>query len=120
MLPLKNTTRRAEMIDCNPAWRPSTPGEILRELYLSPHGISVASFARAIDVSGKHMNRIVNGHVAINADMAVKIASALGTTAQYWLNLQDAVSLYDAWEGLRKEERQPRRLPAFAELEAAD
>jgi antitoxin HigA-1 len=73
--------------------RPSLPGEILVELYLAPHEISIAAFAEACGVTRKHMSGIVHGHVGITAEMAARIAAALGTTAQYWLNLQNAVDL---------------------------
>ena len=70
--------------------RPSLPGEILAELYLAPHEISIARFAEACGVTRKHMSAIVNGHAAITAEMATRMAAVLGTTAQYWLNLQNA------------------------------
>ena len=94
--------------------RPSLPGEILAELYLAPHDISIAAFAEACGVSRKHMSGIVNGHVAITAEMAARIAAALGTTAQYWLNLQNAVDLYDAEYRLAESKDRPRRMAAFA------
>jgi addiction module HigA family antidote len=94
--------------------RPSSPGEILAELYLTPHEISIAAFAEACGVTRKHMSGIVNGHVAITAEMATRIAAALGTTAQYWLNLQNAVDLYDAQHRLAESKDLPRRMAAFA------
>ena len=94
--------------------RPSLPGEILAELYLRPHEISIAAFAEACGVTRKHMSGIVNGHVAITAEMAARIAAALGTTAQYWLNLQNAVDLYDAEHRLAESKNLPRRMAAFA------
>jgi addiction module HigA family antidote len=95
--------------------RPSTPGEILGELYLAPHEISIAAFAEACGVTRKHMSGIVNGHVAITAEMAERIAAALGTTAQYWLNLQNAVDLYDAQQRLAETGSRPQLMPAFAQ-----
>ncbi len=94
--------------------RPSSPGEILMELYLAPREISVTTFADACGVSRKHMSEIVHGHVAITAEMAARIAAALGTSAQYWLNLQNSVDLFDAEKRLADGPRQPRRLPEFA------
>jgi addiction module HigA family antidote len=91
------------------------PGEILAELYLAPHEISIAAFAEACGVTRKHMSGIVNGRVAITAEMATRIAAALGTTAQYWLNLQNAVDLYDAEEHLAASNHRPRLLSAFAQ-----
>jgi addiction module HigA family antidote len=46
------------------------------------------------------MSGIVNGHVTITAEMVARIAAALGTTAQYWLNLPNAIDLYDVEERL--------------------
>lgn len=94
--------------------RPSFPGEILVELYLEPHAISIAAFAEGCGVSRKHMSGIVHGHVAITAEMAARIAAALGTSAQYWLNLQNAVDLYDAEKRLAESDTRPNLLPAFA------
>jgi addiction module HigA family antidote len=93
--------------------RPSLPGEILAELYLAPHEISIARFAEACGVTRKHMSSIVNGHAAITAEMAARMAAVLGTTAQYWLNLQNAVDLYDAQERLATSENRPQLMPVF-------
>lgn len=96
-----------------PTRRPTSPGEILVELYLAPHEISIAAFADACGVSRKHMSGIINGHVAITAEMATRIAAALGTSAQYWLNLQNAVDLYDAQLRLTANHARPQLMPAF-------
>ena len=95
--------------------RPSLPGEILAELYLAPHEISIAKFAEACGVTRKHMSGIVNGHAAITAEMAVRMAAVLGTTAQYWLNLQNTVDLYDAQERLSASKNRPQLMTAFQE-----
>lgn len=79
-----------------PNRRPTLPGVILKEHYLIPRGISISAFARAVGCSRKHMSRIVNGDVRIEALLAVKIACVLDTTPQFWLNLQNAVDLYNA------------------------
>jgi len=93
--------------------RPSLPGEILAELYLAPHEISIARFAEACGVTRKHMSAIVNGHAAITAEMAARMAAVLGTTAQYWLNLQNAVDLYDAEERLATSGNRPQMMSVF-------
>ena len=93
--------------------RPSPPGEILAELYLAPREVSIAKFAEAAGVTRKHMSGIINGHVAITAEMAARIAAVLGTTAQYWLNLQNAVDLYDAEERLATSDNPPQFMEAF-------
>src|SRR5438132_11634510 len=93
--------------------RPTLPGEILMELYLAPHNISIAKFAEAVGVSRKHMSAIVNGRASITAETATRIAVVLGTTAQYWLNLQNAVDLYDAEQQLAESDYRPQLLSVF-------
>ena len=92
-----------------PNRRPTSPGEILRELYLDPRGVSVARFAEAVGVTRKHMSNVVNGHAAITAELATRIAEVLGTTPEYWLNLQNAVDLYDARQAVAASDRPVRR-----------
>jgi len=59
------------------------------------------------------MSAIVNERAGITAETAARIALVLGTTAQYWLNLQNAVDLYDANAKLRRGVRRPHPLAAF-------
>jgi len=100
-------------MNCERKRRQTPPGEVLAELYLKPRGVSIAKFATAAGVSRKHMSAIVNGRAAITAEAATRIAMALGTTAQYWLNLQNAVDLYDAKAKLRLAKQRIQRLEAF-------
>lgn len=93
--------------------RPTSPGEILAELYLAPHNVSIAKFARAVGVSRKHMSAIANGRASITAETATRMAAVLGTTAQYWLNLQNAVDLHEAEERLAESETRPQMMPVF-------
>jgi addiction module HigA family antidote len=83
-----------------PERRPTTPGEILREHYLKPRALSVADLACAVDHSYKHMSQVVNGKSGIEARLAWKLAAVLGTTPEFWLNLQNAVDLWDAHQSL--------------------
>lgn len=76
--------------------RPTPPGEILREHYLASRDISVTKFAEAVGCSRKHMSELVNGKVRLEAHLAARIAKVLGTSVQFWLNLQIAVDAYDA------------------------
>ncbi len=82
--------------------RPSMPGEILRELFLEPRGVTISRFAAAIEVSRKHMSDLVNGKARVEPMMAGRIAKALGTSAQVWLNLQASVDAYDAEAAVRR------------------
>lgn len=92
--------------------RPTSPGEILQEHYLLSRGISISKFANAVGCSRKHMSDIVHGKVRLEPSMAARIAKVLGTTAQFWLNLQCAVDSYDA-------ERQTRHWKPAALYRAA-
>ena len=74
---------------------PMHPGEILKELWLEPEGISITKAAEALDVSRKHLSNIVNGKSAITAEMAVRLSIVLGTSAEVWLGHQNA---YDLWQ----------------------
>ena len=81
--------------------RPSPPGEILKELYLEPRRVSLTAFAGAVGCSRKHMSNVVNGKARIEQELAARIAAVLGTSAELWLNLQNAVDLYDAAQALK-------------------
>lgn len=78
---------------------PSHPGEILRELYLKPMGITITQAAVALDVSRKHVSAIINGRVPVTPDMAMRLAVAFATEPDLWVNLQ---AQYDLWAVSRK------------------
>lgn len=82
--------------------RPTAPGVILQKYYLQPRQLSITQFAEAADVSRKHVSNIINGKADISPEMAVRFAAVLDTTPQYWMNLQNAVNLYDACRRLAK------------------
>lgn len=75
---------------------PVHPGEILSEEFLEPADISQSELARHIQCDVKTVNRIVNGHTGISPVMARKLGAALGPSAEFWLNLQQKVDLYEA------------------------
>ena len=67
---------------------PTHPGEILLEELLKPMGISQVSFARHVDVPLQRINEIVKGKRGVTCDTAWRLAQALGTTPEFWMNLQ--------------------------------
>lgn len=75
---------------------PVTPGEILAEEYLEPLGLSQNALAKAIHVDPMRINRILRGSQVITADTALRLGRYFGTTAQFWLNLQDNYDLRTA------------------------
>ena len=75
---------------------PAHPGEILREDFLGPMGISVYALANAIKVPRSRVNDIVRGRRAITADTALRLARYFGTTPEFWMNLQARYDLETA------------------------
>ncbi|PPT38716.1 addiction module antidote protein, HigA family [Xanthomonas arboricola] len=88
------------------------PGEILREEFLEPMGISQNALARATDVPPRRINEIVLGKRGITADTAVRLAAALGTTERFWLSLQADYELEQAHRALGDLPSRIKRLAA--------
>ncbi len=80
---------------------PTGPGEILREEFLRPLGMTQNQLADHLGCDVKVVNRIVNGRTSVSAEMALKLGAAFRTTAEFWLNAQQAVDLYNASKGLK-------------------
>jgi addiction module HigA family antidote len=81
--------------------RPTLPGVILRADYLDPREISVSEMAEAVGCSRKHMSQLVHGKARLEASMAARLAKVLGTSAQFWVNLQANVDAFDAEQAAR-------------------
>ena len=67
---------------------PITPGEILREDFMEPMGLSINRLARDLVVPPNRISGIVNGKRAITADTALRLQRYFKIEAQFWLNLQ--------------------------------
>ena len=80
-----------------PNWRVH-PGEILREEFLKPMGLSVYELAKRLLVPAPRINDIVLERRGVTADTAVRLSRFFRTTEQFWLNLQ----------GLRSQSREGR------------
>jgi addiction module HigA family antidote len=72
---------------------PVHPGEVLKEDFMVPFGLSSNALARAIGVTPTRVNEIVRGRRGITADTALRLARFFRTDAQSWLNLQDRYDL---------------------------
>jgi addiction module HigA family antidote len=75
--------------------KPTTVGEMLKEEFLLPLGLTQRQFADHIDVEVKTINRIVNNKTSLNPIMALKLSSSFGTSPEFWMSLQNA---NDLWE----------------------
>lgn len=82
---------------------PVHPGEILREDFLEPLGMSVYELANAIKVSRSRVNDIVLGRRAMTADTAMRIARYFGTSPGFWINLQAQYDLDVANRTIRRQ-----------------
>lgn len=69
------------------------PGEILKEEFLHPVGITQVAFARHMGIPLQRVNEIVRGKRGVTPETAWLLSQALGTTPQFWMNLQDAYDL---------------------------
>ena len=67
---------------------PIHPGEILREEFMTPHGLSQNALARALGVPPRRINEIVLEKRGITADTALRLARFFSTTAELWTGLQ--------------------------------
>jgi addiction module HigA family antidote len=67
---------------------PIHPGEILREEFLIPFGISQYRLAKEISVPPRRINEVVRGLRSISADTALRLSRYFGTSERFWLNLQ--------------------------------
>ncbi|MBS9476069.1 HigA family addiction module antitoxin [Ancylobacter radicis] len=70
--------------------RPLHPGEFLREEYLVPLNMSAGQLARALDLPRTRIERIVREEIGISTDTALRLARFFGTSAGFWLNLQQS------------------------------
>lgn len=73
--------------------QPIHPGEILRLDFLEPMNVSAYRLAKVTGISAQQLGRILNGTRGISADVALRLARALGTSAQVWMGLQSQYDL---------------------------
>ena len=81
---------------------PTRPGEVLLEEFLAPLGMSQAEAARRMDISTNRLNELVRGKRGVTADTALRLARLLGTSPEFWLNLQTTFDLWHAHQAERR------------------
>jgi addiction module HigA family antidote len=72
---------------------PVHPGEVLKEEFMLQLGLSANALARSLRVPSNRISAVVNGTRGVTADTALRLAKALGTTPEFWLNLQKQYDL---------------------------
>ena len=84
--------------------RPTPPGEVFLEEFLVPLGITQKDAAERLKMSYPRMNEVVKGKRAVTPDTALRLAKFTETEPEFWLNLQQAVDLWDALHSDQAEE----------------
>jgi addiction module HigA family antidote len=83
--------------------RPTHPGEMLREDFLPDYGLSIAGLAASLDVSRQTVNELLRMRRALSPEMALRLARLFGNSAEFWLNAQRAVDLWEAEQSIGAE-----------------
>lgn len=98
-------SKSSTTIDANDAVERVTtsPGEMLREEFMEPLGLSANALALALRVPSNRITAILKDDRAVTADTAMRLARYFGTSARFWLNLQQAYDLSLAKEKLAKQ-----------------
>jgi antitoxin HigA-1 len=81
---------------------PVTPGEVLREEFMVPLGLSGRALARELGVPSNRITEIVAGERAVSAETAIMLGERFGTSAEFWLNLQMMRDLEEARRHMRR------------------
>jgi addiction module HigA family antidote len=81
---------------------PVTPGEVLREEFMVPLGLSGRALARELGVPSNRITDIVAGERAISAETSILLSERFGTSAEFWLNLQMMHDLERARRQMRR------------------
>lgn len=92
--------------------RPSHPGEMLREDFMPDYELSVSALAKALGVSRQSINELIRERRAISPQMAIRLGRLFGNSAEFWLNAQRAVDLWEANQTLKSEVARIRPLHA--------
>jgi addiction module HigA family antidote len=88
---------------------PPHPGAVLKDTVLrADGGLTVTEFAKRLGVSRVALSRVAHGHAAVSAELALRLAAALGGSAESWLRMQVA---YDLWQAAKK------KRPKIAKIE---
>ncbi len=100
----------------NPHRKPTHPGAVLREDVLPELGWTQAEFADRLKVSRQTVSQLLHEDKAVTAEMAIRLASAVGGTPESWLSMQQAV---DLWEAGIKFKSNPALAPLFRQATLA-
>lgn len=75
---------------------PAHPGDVLREDFMKPLGLTQAELARALHVGAGRIGDIVRGRRPVTPDIALRLSRYFGTSAEYWIGMQATYDLESA------------------------
>lgn len=93
---------------------PTSPGEVLLEEFLKPMGLTQTGLAERMGVPVQSVNLLIRDRREVTARTAVLLAEVLGTSPEFWLQLQMQVSLWKALQEHRARKKRARSAPAHA------
>jgi addiction module HigA family antidote len=94
--------------------KPAGVGEILTAEFLEPMGLTQGQLAKAMGVPRKHVNELCNDRRAVTADTALILGRVFGNSADFWLNVQRRVDLWEAMNSPKRRKRIERAAPVAA------
>lgn len=80
---------------------PIRPGYFLESRYLVPLNINQQTLARALGISRRRVNELIRGHRSITPDTAIRLGLYFGTDASFWMEMQLAWDMHQAWRSFR-------------------
>jgi antitoxin HigA-1 len=86
---------------------PTSPGEMLREEFILPLGLTQSELADRMDVPVGRINQILQGKRAVTADTAVRLSRVLGMSAEFWIGLQTDFELWHARRNVNLQTTRP-------------
>jgi antitoxin HigA-1 len=97
---------------------PVHPGEVLREEFMKPLNLSASAVAKGLGVAPSVVSLLILGRRNLNAELALRLARYVGTTAEFWMGLQGQYDLDvaqdEAEERIAREVHRCPLLPAAA------
>jgi addiction module HigA family antidote len=85
---------------------PTHPGEILKEMFINERNLTITEVAKGLNMARANLSSVINGHLGISPELAVKLSEAFGNTAQFWVSLQNN---YELWHAEKKVNREAIR-----------
>ena len=91
--------------------KPASVGQILREEFMRPMGLTQGALAEAMGVQRKHVNELCNDRRNVTAPTALILARVFGNSPDFWLNVQRRSDLWEAMHSPRERQRIERARP---------